>query len=160
MDRVVGIGEYIISCDEKDVIKTFALASCVAVTIYSPSKKVLGMVHIALPSSDIDTEKSILSPGYFVDTAVPALIREICSNYKCNKDELVVNVYGGAQSQHQNDYFKIGERNIKEVECHLKKHDLSYNINETGGYYSRTLVADVATGTVKLNMHPMTNIRG
>ena len=47
MDKIVGIGEYAISNRREDIIKTFALASCVAVTAYSPSKGVAGMVHIA-----------------------------------------------------------------------------------------------------------------
>ena len=63
MDRIIGIGEYIISDDPEDSIKTFALASCVAVTFYNPFIHLAGMVHIALPTP-MDLEEAQRRPGY------------------------------------------------------------------------------------------------
>ena len=51
MNRIVGIGEYVISNAPEDFIKTFALSSCVAVTFYNPSIHLAAMVHIALPTT-------------------------------------------------------------------------------------------------------------
>ena len=68
MLRIVGVGEILIDDDPKDTVMTFALGSCVALTIYAPSRKVLGMAHIALPDSSINPMKSLESPGYFADT--------------------------------------------------------------------------------------------
>jgi len=50
---IIGIGEYVVSNKKEDTIKTYALASCVAVIIYSSSKKVSGMVHISLPEAEL-----------------------------------------------------------------------------------------------------------
>lgn len=39
MEYVVGIGEYIISANQEDVVKTFALSTCVGIVIYDINKK-------------------------------------------------------------------------------------------------------------------------
>ena len=77
MDRIIGIGEYTITEDINTVVKTYALSSCVALTAYDSFRKVLGMVHIALPSADIVQNRAIANPAYYVDTAVRMLITKI-----------------------------------------------------------------------------------
>lgn len=155
MNRIVGIGEYIISDNEEDILKTFALATCIALTVYSPLKKVLGMVHIALPSSNINPDNTLLRPGYFADTAIPLLINKICLDYDCCKYELIVNIYGGAQSICKTDVFNIGKRNIDAVKEILSHNSIPFNAEETGGTNSRTVEMDVATGTVKIYLQPI-----
>ena len=70
MELVVGLGEIVVSGREEDKIKTFALASCVAVTAYSPLKKVAGMIHIVLPHS-FDLRDYKERPGYFAESGLP-----------------------------------------------------------------------------------------
>jgi len=61
MVKIIGIGEYAISSSEDDIIKTYALASCVGLVVYNPIAKIVGMVHIALPDSNINRDKKIFS---------------------------------------------------------------------------------------------------
>ena len=68
MEHVVGLGEIVVSGSEEDIIKTFALASCVAVTVYSPSNKVAGMIHIVLPHP-YDSKDYEERPGYFAESS-------------------------------------------------------------------------------------------
>jgi len=154
MDRIVGIGEYAVSNNKNDIIKTFALGSCVAVTVYSMIKNVAGMVHIALPSpnsSNIDNNTC-----YYATTAVPFLINKICYEFGCLKDELEIEVFGGAKSVRENDIFKIGQRNVETVKRILNELKLNYTATEIGGTFSRTLEMDVATGKVKVALQPIT----
>ena len=155
MDIVIGIGEYAISDNEQDVLKTFSLGSCVAVTVYSPKKKVLGMVHIALPNSNIDLVASKFKPGHFADTAIPLLLDIFLSKYGCNKYDLIFNMYGGSKSTQTNDIFKIGERNIDTVVDILDKNNVTLSKCETGGFMSRTIEAAVISGNVILNSYPL-----
>lgn len=155
MDIVVGIGELAISGNENDVLKTFALGSCVALMAYAPDKKVLGMVHIALPDSSVNSEDGRLRPGHYADTAVPLLINKICYEHGCHKNGLIFNIYGGARSAQNGDVFKIGERNIYVVKKILALNNVVCTGADIGGNYSRTIEADVATGTVKLDLYPM-----
>lgn len=154
MDRIVGIGEYVISNNENDTIKTYALGSCVAVTVYSPLKKVAGMVHIALPYSFLSDEDR-LKPCYYATAAVPVLINKMCSEYGCLKGDLRINVFGGAESQRKNDIFKIGQINIEVVKKKLNELNLAYEASIIGVTYSRTLGMDVSTGRVNVDAQNM-----
>jgi chemotaxis protein CheD len=108
MDRIVGIGEFVISNHREDIIKTFALASCVAVTAYSSSNRVAGMIHIALPSSSRDVGPNV-RPGYYAVTGVPSFINRMCSEYGCYKKDLKIGLYGGSNSINE-DIFLIGKK--------------------------------------------------
>lgn len=155
MDRIIGIGEYVITDDADDVLRTFALSSCVALTVYSPIKKVLGMVHIALPNSEIMQNRIIANPAYYADTAVPMLINKACLGYGCTMGELELRLFGGAQSINKDDVFKIGTRNIKMVESVLRQMNLKICYSDIGGNMTRSIAADAATGTVKVVYQPL-----
>lgn len=153
MDRIVGIGEFIISNNKEDIIKTFALASCVAVTAYCSSCRVAGMIHIALPSPLGDVDANV-RPGYYANTGLPLFIYKLCSEYGCAKRDLRIDLYGGSDSINI-DIFQIGKKNIAMVKRILMDMNILYNIDETGGNISRTLLLDVATGTVKVITQPI-----
>jgi chemotaxis protein CheD len=153
MYKLIGIGDYDVSNNQTDTIKTFALASCVAVTAYCPKKKAAGMVHVALPEyTGIDVPRN---SGYYASTGIAALIEKICRNYGCKKDELIIQMYGGASSMKENDRFKIGEKNILAVMEALSSLSLKIRKAEIGGHISRTIELDVATGAVKMSTLPM-----
>lgn len=152
MDKVIGIGEYAISDNTEDVLKTFALSSCVALTAYYPRNKVMGMVHIALPFSQ---EKQIHNPFYYAETAIPALIEKMCIQYGCNKPGLEIKLYGGAESTRKGDVFNIGKRNMEMIVSILNRMNLPVRFCDTGGHLSRNISADVATGAVKVNSQPI-----
>lgn len=148
MIKVIGIGEYEVSNNEEDIIKTYALGSCVAVVIYSAIIKKLGMVHIALPDSGISKYgKNILKIGYFADTALPILFNEVCGGYSFNRSSYKVSLFGGALSKRDNDIFNIGLKNIIKIESILNENSIGFDASNTGGYYSRTVEVDVRTGT-------------
>ncbi len=153
MERIVGIGEFIISNNSEDCISTYALASCVAVTAYSYAKGVAGMIHIALPlppkAPDLTTR-----PSYYAVTGLPAMINAMYKDYGCKMEELIIGLYGGADSIH-NDVFKIGQKNVAMVKKILLEMRLSYITDETSGYISRTLYLDVAHGTVNVKTQPI-----
>ena len=73
----VGIGEFSASSDIDSVIKTYALGSCVAVIFYDSVNKVGGMIHIALPDSEINMEKAERHPAYFANTGLPLLFKKM-----------------------------------------------------------------------------------
>ncbi len=155
MLRIVGVGEILIDDDPKDTVMTFALGSCVALTIYAPSRKVLGMAHIALPDSSINPMKSLESPGYFADTAVPVLVEKFLKHYHCRGWELNIRLYGGAATVWGGDAFQIGTRNIETIEAILRGYRLSYDASQIGGRFSRTIAAAINDGKVKVHQQPL-----
>ncbi len=155
MVKIVGIGDYAVSRSPEETIVTFALASCVAVTAYSPSIKAAGMIHIVLPAPTPNREGS-LGPYYYATTGIPLMLNKMCSEYGCLKSELRVRLFGGANSIREKDVFKLGQKNIRMVEKVLKDMKLSYDSSETSGTLSRTLEMNVGTGMVAIKLHPIT----
>ena len=85
MKIVVGVADMAVSKNPNDEIITYALGSCLGITVYDPVVQVGGMIHIMLPMSTIDAEKAKNKPYMFVDTGVPILFNEC---YKKNKRKL------------------------------------------------------------------------
>ena len=150
MEHIVGMGEYVVSNKKGDVLKTFALASCVAVTVYSPLRKASGMIHVVLPVP-LNSKDIVERPGYFAETGVPLLINNICQRYGCHKEELDIQMFGGADSANNQDIFKVGRKNIDAVRNSLAGMGLNVKRADLHGNESRTLQMDVNTGEVKIS---------
>jgi len=154
MDKIVGIGEYVISDDPEDILKTFALSSCIAVTVYDPLIHLAGMIHIALPTPS-SQEEAECRPGYYASSGIPILIRKMCWTYGTQRENLQVKLFGGAVSVRTDDYFKIGSKNIKEVKEILLDMNLKILEAHIGGAISRTLTMSVQTGEIEIASLPI-----
>ena len=154
MVKIIGLGEMATSNVRGDVLKTYALASCVGVTVYSKVRRVAGMAHIVLPKPYRDAEAHE-KPAYYATTGVPLLINSICEEYGCHVWELSINVYGGAHSERLGDVFRVGERNLAEIQIQLTNMNLTYKATDIGGRCSRTIEMDVSSGDVKVTKQPL-----
>jgi chemotaxis protein CheD len=154
MNLIIGIGEYVISNKQEDTITTYALASCVGVTAYCPSKKVAGMIHIALPEplSEANSDQRI---GYYATTGLPVLFQTMQNNYGCKSDELNIHLFGGANSIRSDDVFFVGQKNIQKIKGILNELGLEYSLQQVGGIVSRTIEIEVKTGSVKIDTQPI-----
>jgi chemotaxis protein CheD len=154
MNRVVGIGEWMVSGNPGDTIMTYALASCVAVTAYFHAGPAAGMIHIALPEPMASTDY-VTRPAYFAQTGVPLLMEKMAVHFGCRPEELVLGMYGGAESVREEDVFQIGRRNTVAVNQKLRQMGLTPIMRDTGGYQCRTIGLDVATGAVRVQSQPL-----
>ncbi|MDA8443183.1 MAG: chemotaxis protein CheD [Peptococcaceae bacterium] len=155
MDIVIGIGGLAVADRPDATLKTFALASCVAVTAYSQALRVGGMIHIGLPGPP-DAGESAARPGYYATTGVPLLLHTLGTKYGCQARELSLGVFGGADSTRADDIFRIGARNLAAVFAELAALELQAVLTDTGGNLSRTLVLEVGTGRVEVFTQPIT----
>lgn len=148
--RKVLIADLAVSNDPGETIVTYALGSCIAVTMYDPLERVGGLVHYLLPSSDIsrDTHNS---PLRYADTAIAALL-EAVRRAGAVKRRLVVKAIGGAMrvGQHNNGAMNIGEQNRKALLAGLAKQGLKLTAAELGGQNSRTAMLEIDTGMVTI----------
>lgn len=145
---VVGIGEAVSSNSSEDEIKTFALGSCVAVIFLDPKTRVGGMVHIALPDSNIDLEKSKSSPGHFADTGIHFLLALMLEKGATPNGKYITKIAGGANIMDKNDYFQIGKRNITAIKKILWDMNIPIASEDVGGTISRTVSIEMQTGRV------------
>jgi chemotaxis protein CheD len=146
----VGIGEYGVSSQAGDEIKTYALGSCVAVIAWDPERHVAGLIHIALPEAKVNPDKAKIRPGYFADTGLPAFVKAM-EKQGANRRKLKIKLAGGASIMDENRQFDIGRRNMIAIKRFLWKEALGVVKEDTGGTISRTVSIDVATGEVLLS---------
>ena len=149
-DKVVGIAEMAVSADGAGRLVTYALGSCLGVAVHDPVAGVSGLLHVMLPSSEIDPEKAQRNPYMFVDTGVPELFRA-CYRAGALKERLIVKVVGGAFTGDgdQPDNFQVGKRNVLTLKKLLWKNGVILRAEDVGGQrVSRTVFLRVTTGEV------------
>jgi chemotaxis protein CheD len=157
--HLVGVADMKISSCSEDEIITYALGSCLGITLYDPVARIGAMVHVMLPSSSIDPVKATANPCMFVDTGVKNLFHAI---YKtgAQRNRLVVLAAGGACANglEQDDYFQIGKRNVTVLRSLLWKNGIILKNCDFGGNLARTMSLDVGTGQVLIKMNGTTEV--
>ena len=146
----VGIGEYHVSSNGDEVIKTFALGSCVAIIVYDKLKKIAGLMHVALPDSSINEEKAQRMPGYFVDTGLPVLLARMKAG-GADRVHSWIKITGGSSIMDDSGRFDIGKRNVLAIKKFLWRNQLGIIAEDTGGNISRTVSVSPATGEVVIS---------
>jgi chemotaxis protein CheD len=149
---IIGMADIKVSDKPEDTLITYALGSCLGVVVHDPVAKVAGLLHVMLPSSQIDDAKAKAQPAMFVDTGVPLLFKE-CYRLGARKERMTVSVAGGSFSGRVDaeDTFQIGKRNMLTLRKLLWKNGVLIHADDTGGMgQSRTMSVNVASGLVQL----------
>lgn len=151
MSAIVGISEMRISDDPGEVLVTYALGSCVGLTLYDPVTRTGGLLHSMLPLSKIDPAKAARNPQMFVDTGVSALLQALFDRGAQRKD-LVAKVAGASNIMDANGVFNIGERNHTVLRKVLWKNDILVSGEDVGGSTPRTMYLRMDTGKTVLKV--------
>lgn len=154
-ERVVGVADFRVTADPDVRLVTYALGSCLGVTVYDAAAHVGGMLHVMLPTGSIDLDKMADNPSMFVDSGVPALFKE-CYKLGARKERMVVKVAGGSHTgaTDEDDRYQIGKRNVLALRKLLWKNGVMLHAQDTGGIQvSRTMWLDIGTGQVTLKVN-------
>ena len=144
---VVGISDIKVSDNINDVLVTYALGSCVGITVYDPVVKVGGLLHFMLPESSLDIKKAGETPGMFADTGIPLLFKT-CYELGAKKMRMIVKVAGGASILDDANFFRIGQKNITAMKKLFWKNNVFIEGEDTGSNCSRTFSIHISTGKV------------
>jgi chemotaxis protein CheD len=157
VQHIIGVADMKISTHPEDELITFALGSCLGVSVYDPVAHVGGLLHVMLPLSTIDPAKATENPCMFVDTGVPRLFLD-CYKAGAKKRRLVVKVAGGASAYggQEDDHFQVGKRNFLMFRKLLLKNGVLLQAHDVGGNHSRTMTLDIGTGHVSLKTQGVT----
>lgn len=147
MVYTVGVADLKISGDVADVLITYALGSCLGITVYDFNLKRAGLLHCMMPDSGIDRMKAAGNPFLYVDTGMKVLMNNFFRNGS-RKSDLIIRVAGGASSKEkeEEDFFQIGRRNFVSLRKYLWNEGLMLRTYDVGGYSSRTVTLDVEYG--------------
>ena len=94
-NAVVGVADVKVSNDPALRLITYALGSCLGISVHDPVAGVGGLLHVMLPTGTIDPAKMQAKPAMFVDSGVPLLFKE-CYRLGARKERMIVRVAGGA----------------------------------------------------------------
>ena len=142
---VVGVGDYKLSRDPGEVITTYALGSCIGVTIHDPIARIGGMLHFMLPDSSLDALKAHTRPCMFADTGISRLLQDAYA-LGAVKSRTLVRLAGGAQMLDANGVFNIGKRNYMAARKILWQSGFMIQSEDVGGSVSRTIRLDISSG--------------
>lgn len=149
---IVGMADVKVTDRPTETLITYALGSCLGIVVHDPVAQVAGLLHVMLPSSQIDEAKAKAQPAMFVDTGVPLLFKE-CYRLGARKERMTVSVAGGSFSGRSDadDTFQIGKRNMITLRKLLWKNGVLIHADDTGGVQqSRTMSIIVSSGLVQL----------
>lgn len=144
---VVGIADLIMTADPDIMLVTYALGSCIGVTVFDPVARVGGMLHFMLPQSTLNTERAQKSPCMFADVGVPMLFTR-AYELGAKKERLIVCAAGGAEIIADEGHFKIGSRNRTMLRKLFWKNNVLLASEDTGGSHSRTMTLRLTDGLV------------
>ena len=151
---IIGVGGIGCSNTKNDILKTYALGSCIAVILIDLKHGITGMVHIALPNSQINPQKARSLPGYFADTGIPALLSLMAAK-GCDKKGrgIIVKLAGGACVLDTNHTFDIGKRNLLAIKKILWANHMGSLVEEIGGNHSRTVSVSINSKDVLITSY-------
>ena len=142
----IGIGDMKVLRNQGTLI-TYALGSCIGITLYDPVIKLGGLLHIMLPKAG---DQGAATPFKFADTGIREMIRKMAA-YGGMSRRYVCKIAGGAQMfQMTGPIGNIGERNIASVRSELAAQQIRIQGEDVGKNYARTMLMDVSTGAVKI----------
>lgn len=148
---VVGVADLAVTRDPKKSIVTYALGSCIGVTLYDPIAKVGGMLHFMLPESTVSQDKAAANPAMFGDLGIPLLHQKMLEA-GAKKERLIVCAAGGAEVLADDGHFRIGNRNRTILRKILWKLNLLLSAEDTGGQNSRTLALRIEDGAISMRV--------
>lgn len=149
MTVVIGVADCHVTNDATNVLVTYALGSCVGISIYDPVARVGGLLHFMLPSAPPGSVDAGKSPYMFADSGIPKMFHE-AYEMGALKSRLRVRAAGGAQIMDENGVFNIGHRNCVAMRRIFWKAGVIIHAEETGGSAARTMRFDLASGRLFL----------
>ncbi|HEY1341946.1 MAG TPA: chemotaxis protein CheD [Bryobacteraceae bacterium] len=128
------------------VLTTYALGSCIGLSVYDPVAVVGGLLHFVLPDSGIDAGRGRENPFRFADTGIPLLLDQVCAR-GASKRRLAVHAVGAARMGQAN-VFEIGKRNYLAARRILWKAGILLSGEAVGGEVPRTVRLEIGSGKV------------
>lgn len=145
-DLKVGIGDMKFARGDGQII-TYALGSCIGITMYDPAIRLGGLLHIMLPSRTDPKDPKVFK---YADSGIQEMIRKL-SAFGMLKSRTIVKIAGGAKMfeiQGNSSFGNIGERNAAMVKKLLMEERMRITASDTGGSYARTMLINIANGDV------------
>lgn len=125
------------------------LGSCLAVTLWHPTRRIGGMCHFLLPSRNRKPGESL--DGRYGDEALEAMVQLLLATRTDPKD-YHAHLYGGADTMPEGSAlkFNVGERNIEQGFNLVDRYGFQIQGVDVGEDVPRTVTLTLASGEVDM----------
>jgi chemotaxis protein CheD len=125
------------------------LGSCVAVTLWHPTRRIGGMCHFLLPARARRAEESL--EGKYGDEALEAMVKCLRAA-RTEPGEYEAHLYGGADTMPEGSgvKFNVGERNIEQGWSLIDRYGFQLQGVDVGEDVPRTVTLTLASGQVDM----------
>jgi chemotaxis protein CheD len=147
---VIGISDQNTS-KSPDTLVTYALGSCIGISLFDESTGIGGLSHIMLPSSSLIQSGSV-DRNKFADTAIEDLVAAMV-RMGASRSLIKAKIAGGANMFKIADgsvIGSIGDRNIESVKSELRRLGIPLVAEDVGADYGRTVFFELETGKVRV----------
>ena len=137
---------------QEGILITYALGSCIGISLYDPMIKLGALVHIMLPEVFGSGDGNIFK---YADSGLAETLRKI-EIMGARKPRLIAKIAGGAKMfelQGNSTLGNIGARNIISVKQILRSEGIRLVAEDVGENYARTMTFDVSTGGVRIRTY-------
>lgn len=145
LEHAVALGDGIVARSGDFVLVTYALGSCVGLTLWDGVARVGGMLHSQLPVSSLDGQRAVAEPFLFTDTGVAELLRRVFA-LGGDRSRVEARLAGCAQAASVSSEFRVGQRNLAVARRVLWKNDIVVKGEDVGDDRPRTMFLDMRTG--------------
>jgi chemotaxis protein CheD len=144
---VVGVADLGIARAPAVRITTFALGSCIGVTVFDPLLRLGGLLHYLLPQPGEHQPPVGRRFAMYATTGVPVLLRRLAT-LGLAKERAIVCVAGGALAPQDSPLVALGNRNRAILRRILRREGIAIVAEDTGGTLPRTMTLELDTGVV------------
>ncbi len=129
------------------------LGSCVAITMYEPTRRIGAICHALLPQCDLASKcrSRCDQPGKYVECAVKVMLKQF-DRHNIYRKDIQVKIFGGANMFLQSDesvcIYPIGSLNVEMARRVIRDAGLKIVADDTGGKRKKKIIFYLATGKV------------
>lgn len=152
MKHKIGISDCKVSNVSDDVLVTYALGSCIGVSICDKANHVAGLLHFQLPASRREASGDKVNPLRYADSGMQAMLTQFQA-LGGDVKRSVIKIAGGASmldALEAKPLASIGKRNYTAIRQYLWKKGLMINAEQCGGCEPRSMYCQVGTGEVRI----------
>jgi chemotaxis protein CheD len=142
---VVDVSDMALSNNPQEMVRTYALGSCIGVTLYDSELKIGGILHFQLPQPNNDGEAKRIC--MYANTGIPHFIHQAYL-MGAQKKNLHICLVGGSLFSEKEDLFQIGLKNYLTAKKILAKNNIPLAAEDVGGTKPRTLTLDIIHGKI------------
>ncbi|MBI5016484.1 MAG: chemotaxis protein CheD [Deltaproteobacteria bacterium] len=151
MTHVVGISDCKVSDDPTDTVVTYALGSCVGLSLYDRKSHMGGILHVMLPDSQFRSASREFNPHMYADTGLNALLGALLAK-GARREALEARVAGGANMLQHSQFLDIGKRNAEAIVGALRLQRIPILGSSLGGVVGRSMSLKLHDGTVTVRL--------